>query len=180
MTNRCLCVIAFSIALLTVCVVGVVGGCIRVQRVEPGGPDAAGGQSLVADVRDAVGAYILLGGDADQRAARARRVLSIAQQVKSAAQRDVELADLRQLGIRLAMRQGSEQDRAAAMLLSNILISRVKRRLGLSIDVAVVPAELLPRTRELLISAADAVIETAGPLAAGAQAPGAQAETPSP
>jgi hypothetical protein len=140
------------LAILLTCVLGLLAqvGCVTKA---PATRDATADFS--ADVADGTRAYILFGRDGTQ-AERADRVHRTAAALKEATQRDVNISDLRRLAIDIAVRD--EQRQEVAQFLVDVLISRVKRQLGLAIDVTIVPAEQLGQTRELLVAAADAAL----------------------
>ncbi len=133
----------------------MVSGCTSQTHAPPTTQQVA--DELALDVSDAVGASIVFANDP---AARARRIEAAAQDIKRVAQSNVDISDLRNVTLEIVLKRVNPDDRAAARFFVNLAVNRVKRHLGIT-SVTIIPADKIPVVRRLLITAADAAIESA-------------------
>jgi hypothetical protein len=143
-------------------------GCIDVNRTgpstQPGVPSYVVQleNEIRADANLATATYILIAKTDDERGKRAVRIQAIAQQVKAGADSGVDIADLRELAVRLILRNADEDDRVAANVLLNAIIAHVKLRLGLDVRVTIIPPTMLPDARRLIRAAAEEAENVSG------------------
>lgn len=134
-------------------ILSFLAGCVGVKR-QPA-------PTLADDVFDATSVYLAA------RPQRAANVLDAATKIKAAAQSGVDVTVLRSLVVNLMLERAGidDDDRATAAFLANLIVSRIQRRMGVQIDVDVVPAGKLDGVRSAIIEACDAAIRAAEPFA---------------
>lgn len=131
-----------------------IGGCVS----QTGQPQAITDQDVHDGVQFAVATYVLTGGNDGN--ARADRVRDIATQVITAADTNIDVTNLREMAVNLILKQSDESSRAAANVLVNAIISQVRRRMGVSLDVVTLPPEQFTEARRLIKLAAQSALES--------------------
>lgn len=137
------------------------GGCAVVPNGKP--PTT---QQLVdevnIDVFTAVDGYCAVGATEQIRQARATRILTVAQEVKAAAQTDVDVSDLRAIVLRIVTAHShlSPDEQVIVRFAANAIMNQVRRRLGID-SITLIPKEQATITRSMIASGADGAIQAA-------------------
>jgi hypothetical protein len=131
-------------------------GCVRITRVPPA---TQPGFDLRSDVYDYTRMFLYA------KPSRAKDVAEVARQMKEVATGEFTGEQLRSLALRLTARQAglTKEQADLADLAADILLSRLRRRLGFDVSVTLVPAGEMTDTRAAIVAAADGMLEAAVP-----------------
>jgi hypothetical protein len=142
-------------------IIAAIGIALLPGCAQNGAPTTQQSNQIQAGVSDAVLGLILTANDGP---GEARRIVTIAGDVKAAAESGVGLTDLQKLSDTISSHYLNQHDQQTARIVTMIVINHARLSLGADQN-GIIPPDKLSDLRALVIAMSDAAITTATPFA---------------